>query len=213
MFGSAPYQVLNNAIDTARYSYNPQTRHQARTALGIPDNAFVVGHVGRFAPVKNHTFLIEVFSELHQKNPNSILLLVGGGELLEAVRTDVRRRGLTDSVLFTGMREDVPDLLQAMDVFLFPSRYEGLPLTLVEAQAAGLPCIISDKVPGECAVTNLVEQVSLKESVAQWAERVLARTEKVRRNTWEEIVSAGYDINGNAARLQHYYTEQWKANE
>ena len=115
--------------------------------------------------------------------------------------------------MFTGMRSDVCDLMQAMNVFVFPSLYEGLPVSLVEAQAAGLPCIISDGVPEACMLTNLVQRVALKESARQWAERILAARTTERRDRFDEIAASGFDIVSNAAWLQQYYMDHWKANE
>ena len=213
MFSGIPYEILNNAIDAKAYSFREEGRIVVRQGLNISENAFVVGHVGRFSYPKNHEFLLEVFAALHKCRPDAWLLLVGEGELRSKMEEKAASLGVKDRVIFTGLRSDVPDLLQAMDVFLFPSRYEGLPLTMVEAQAAGLPCVISDKVPGECAVTDLVTQLSLEKSYELWVEQVLAAEKVQRKNTYREIISAGYDIGENAARLQNYYMEQWKANE
>ena len=181
--------------------------------MGIAEDAFVVGHVGRFCPVKNHAFLLDVFDQLRQENERAVLLLVGDGELRSSMEEKAKTMGLEDYVLFTGVRSDVCDLMQAMDVFVFPSLYEGLPVSLVEAQAAGLPCVISDGVPEACMLTDLVQRVALEESARQWTERILATRATVRRDRFEEIAAGGYDIVSNAAWLQQYYVDQWKAKE
>ena len=210
MFRGAPYQIVNNAIDAKRYTYDAQCRCLTRQSLRIPQDAFVVGHVGRFDPVKNHTFLLDVFAELKRKKDNAILLLVGDGNLREKSEEKAASLGIADSVIFTGVRRDVPELMQAMDCFVLPSLYEGLPVTLMEAQASGLPCIVSDGVPVECAVTNLVEHIALKEAPSVWAEHILAVQNSPRPDTCGEIIAAGYDIEANARWLQDYYLSQWK---
>ena len=210
MFGSAPFRVVNNAIDSKRYSYNQQKNHEIRSTLHIPQDALVVGHVGRFNAVKNHTFLLEVFSEINQQDENSVLLLVGDGVLRREMEQKARSLDISKSVIFTGVRSDVPDLMQAMDCFVFPSLYEGIPVTLIEAQAAGLPCIISDGVPEECAKTNLVKCIPLSVGVHAWADAILKSKNGFRQDTRKEITEAGYDIDENAQWLQNFYLEQWK---
>lgn len=213
MFGGKPYTVVNNAIDAAQYRYRQARACEVRQALGIAEEAFVIGHVGRFCPVKNHAFLLDVFDQLHRENERAVLLLVGDGELRSSMEEKAKAMGLEDRVLFTGVRSDVCDLMQAMDVFVFPSLYEGLPVSLVEAQAAGLPCVISDGVPEACMLTDLVQRVDLEESARQWAERILKVKATVRRDRYDEIAASGYDIVTNAAWLQQYYIEHWKENE
>lgn len=213
MFGGAPFQILNNAVDAASYRYDKEKAGRMRHALRIPQNALVIGHVGRFSPQKNHEFLIDVFAALYKKVENPCLLLVGDGELRPRMEEKVQALGLAAHVIFTGMRSDVPDLLQAMDRFLFPSLYEGLPVTLVEAQAAGLPCVISDRIPKDCDLTELVHRVSLDDAPALWAEQLLSSDTSPRKDTGEQIAAAGFDITENAKQLQHYYLEQWKATE
>lgn len=210
MFGGASFRVLNNAIDTCQYSYDAKRNIRVRNTLQIPDHAFVVGHVGRFNAVKNHTFLLDVFAELKQQNENAVLLLVGDGDLRSEIEQRAATLGLSGSVVFTGIRSDVPDLLQAMDCFVFPSLYEGIPVTTIEAQAAGLPCIISDGVPAECDKTGLVKRIPLSVGAVQWAENILQTHFISRRDTRENIIQAGYDIEANAEWLQNFYLGQWK---
>lgn len=213
MFGGRPYTMVNNAIDAAQYSYRCARAREVRQALGIAEDAFVIGHVGRFSSVKNHAFLLDVFGELCHADEHAVLLLVGDGQLRNSMEEKTKDMGLKARVLFTGMRSDVCDLMQAMDVFAFPSFYEGLPVSLVEAQAAGLPCVISDRVPEACVLTDLVQRVSLEESARQWAERIFAARATVRRDRFEEIAACGFDIVSNAAWLQQYYIDHWKENE
>lgn len=210
MFRGASYTIVHNAIDAGLYSYSSVRRDRMRRELDIDANAFVVGHVGRFNTVKNHSFLLDVFAKVRERRSHSYLLLVGDGDLRKETEAKVANMGLSKSIIFTGVRSDVPDLMQAMDCFVFPSLYEGLPLTLIEAQAAGLPCVVSDGVPVECAKTDLVEHVSLHDGVETWADRILAKVGFLRAATKEEIALAGYDIEANALWLENYYLEQWK---
>ena len=175
MFGGNAYTVLNNAIDAEKYRYDCQIRNQVRDELKISKSDFVIGHVGRFNPPKNHPFLIDVFKSVHDKNRNSKLLLVGTGNGQSNIREKVDNLGLSNSVFFLGNRGDVNRILQAMDVFLFPSLYEGLGIAALEAQAAGLPCIISDSVPSECRVTDLAESLDLNLPIDEWADVVLEK--------------------------------------
>ena len=205
MFSGSPYQVLNNAIDADAYAFNSLRRMQARKSLGVSDDTLLVGHVGRFAEPKNHAFLIDIFRQISDFVPNSKLLLVGDGELRQGIEGKVLQCGLQDRVIFIGVRSDVPDLMQAMDVFVFPSLYEGLPLSILEAQAAGLPCLISDRVPADCKVTNLVEQVDLGAGAKKWAEKAIEASKCERRDTRLEIKESGFDVEKNAEALMEFY--------
>ena len=202
MFGNADFRVLNNAIDAGKYAFDADIRSTVRRELGLPADALVVGHVGRFDPQKNHRFLVEIFEKMPE---DARLLLVGDGVLRPDVERQAEALGIRDRVLFTGVRTDVDRLLQAMDVFLMPSLFEGLPVSIVEAQAAGLPCLISDKVPIECKKTELVTQIPLDASPDEWAEAVLSAAEAPRENTLAQIREAGFDIRANAEWLQNYY--------
>lgn len=202
MFGNADFRVLNNAIDAGKYAFDADIRSTVRRELGLPADALVVGHVGRFDPQKNHRFLVEIFEKMPE---DARLLLVGDGVLRPDVEQQAEALGIRDRVLFTGVRTDVDRLLQAMDVFLMPSLFEGLPVSIVEAQAAGLPCLISDKVPIECKKTDLVTQIPLDASPAKWAEAVLSAAEAPRGNTLAQIRETGFDIRANAEWLQNYY--------
>lgn len=206
MFCGSKFQVVNNAIDAKKYSFNIQMREKMRKKLGIKQNEMLVGHVGRFSPQKNHDYLINIFDEIRKKVP-SRLIMVGEGGLQNRIRGKVDTLGLTEKVIFTGLRTDIPDLLQAMNVFVFPSNYEGLPVALVEAQAAGLPCLISDRVSMECKITDLVQQIPLNEDAEIWANIAIKAVQTKRKNTYEMIKTAGFDIVENARKLQNIYEE------
>ena len=210
MFNGNRYEIVRNAIDTEKYRYSIDTATQVQDELGLQDS-LVLGHVGNFTPAKNHTFLIDIFSEIKKIQPDAKLLLVGGGDGMAAIQQKVNELSLTDSVIFTGIRPDVNRLMQAMDVFVFPSLYEGLPVTMIEAQAAGLPCVISDHVPDECIVTqDLVTIQKLSDSPETWATHIVSRMNSDRKDTREEIKSHGFDIAENAKWLEEFYLEQSK---
>ena len=211
MFNGSQFEVINNAINASRYSFNHEKRIEMRATFNIADDELLIGHVGRFSPAKNHELLIDIFNEIQKEN-KAKLILVGEGILKENIENKVKELGISDKVIFTGLRSDVADLMQAMDVFLFPSNYEGLPVTLVEAQAAGLPCLISDKVPIECKKTDLVEQIALSEDVNMWSKEAVALSKIERKNTYQEIKRSGFDIKENAMKLQKFYLDSVKEN-
>lgn len=202
--------MMNNAIDAKLYQYHPAVEEEMRKELGL-EGKFVIGHVGRFFPQKNHTFLIDIFAKVYQQNKNAVLLLVGGGELETEIKAKVEELNLTEAVKFLGVRSDIHRLMQAFDVFILPSLFEGFPVTMVEAQAAGLPCIISDQVPPQCAITENVEIISLQQSPQQWAERLLTYQNTQKQNTYETIVKQNFDIKANAKWLQQFYLEELKS--
>lgn len=206
MFNTDNFEVLNNAIDTDLYTYNKEKADKVKKEFSI-ENKFVVGHVGRFNPQKNHEFLIDVFNEIQKVKEDSVLMLVGDGDLRPEIEQKVQDLGLSDKVIFTGVRSDVNDLMQGMDVFLFPSLYEGLGIVLIEAQAAGLKCVISDTIPKDGVLTKDVTSISLNQSPAVWANEILKYQEYKRANNKEIIKKANYDIKNNAKTLEQFYIE------
>lgn len=205
MFPGQEFGILPNAIDAQSFCFSERERTLVREELGIGQNELVIGHVGRFCEVKNHSFLLDIFASIHKKEDEARLLLVGTGELLEAMKRKADDLGLRDRITFAGLRSDVARLLSAMDLFVFPSLYEGLPVTLIEAQASGLCCFISDSVTKECAKTNLVYQLSLDENAEMWADTIMQHKFYDRRDTYQEICDAGFDIRENASTLQAKY--------
>lgn len=198
-FGLSSYKageviILHNGIDTNEYCFSEAGRLQIRKELGIDKNAFVVGHIGRFVKQKNHLFLIDIINEVQKLNGNSKLLLIGDGELKQLISETVRKYQLTDKVIFAGVRRDIPSCLSAMDVFVFPSLYEGMPNTIVEAQATGLPCIISDSITREANITGFVKFKSLEATAKDWANEVTGIKINKRDNVKHFFVDAGYDI-------------------
>lgn len=204
MFNGKDFSILPNAIDSRKYLYSEKVRKEIREEFQL-HGKFVIGHVGRFSPQKNHEFVIKVFNQFQMKRPDSVLLLVGDGKGRQRIEELVDELKIKDKVIFAGIRPDVNRLMQAMDVFLFPSLYEGLPVTMVEAQAAGLPCIISENVPQETQITDLVSRFSLNESEKSWADKLILAEDIERQNQAEQIKKSGYDIVENVKRLQEFY--------
>lgn len=198
------FWVLNNAIDTQQYIYNPETREKMRAELGI-DEAFVVGHIGRFNYQKNHEFLIDIFYELLKEEPKARLLLVGDGDLRPQIENKIKNLGITDKVIMTGVRKDVPKLLQAMDCFVFPSHYEGLPVTVIEAQAADLPCILSDNITSEVNIGKRIQYISNKAGTELWVNALRNSFNYARCDKTQIIIDGKYDIGSTIKELQSFY--------
>lgn len=209
IFTSGKYTVVKNAVEAKRFSFSSQKRGEKRRELGVADS-FVIGHVGRFAYPKNHEFLIEVFSEIQKEKPDSVLLLAGDGPLKEQIRRKTDGLGLTDSVRFLGVRPDVPELLQAFDVFVMPSRYEGLPLVGVEAQAADLPCFFSDAISRETQILNTCRFLSLDDPPSRWAQEICSLNLTPRRNRENELVRSGFNIDEQAEKLEEFYVKKYR---
>lgn len=197
--------VIKNAISCERFQFNDELRVEYRKKLDV-DNKFVVGHVGRFNEQKNHAFLIDIFNKIVKKNKDCILFLVGDGPLKQDVQNQVKKLNLEENVKFLGRREDVHALFQCMDVFVLPSLFEGLPMVGVEAQAAGLPCVFSDKITKEISILECVEYLSLNDSVTKWAEIVLQYNGfKKKIGSADEVKKAGFDIYIEAQKLENFY--------
>jgi len=204
--------LMNNAIDVNKFSFNNRKSENMKKKLGLVGK-FIIGHVGRFNVQKNHDFLINIFHAIKNKCDSATLILVGQGELEEKIVQKVKKMGLEDSVLFLGSRADVNEVMQAFDVFLFPSLFEGLPVTMVEAQAAGLKCIISDTIPAEVEITNLVKFISLAKPATYWADEILIYKDHYKRkDRYAEIVNSGYDIKENAKWLEEFYLRSYHIN-
>ena len=204
---SRNFKVLNNAIDSEKFVFSEETRSKIRKELGV-DGDFVVGHVGNFDHQKNHSFLIDVFSCLCKEEPACSMLLVGGGDM--ALQTNIKKKvtemALSEKVKFLGKRTDVSELLNAFDVFLFPSIHEGLPLVIVEAQANGLMCLLSDGISKEVAITENVNFISLKEPAEVWAKQIRTYMEGYSRMDMRGIIrKAGYDVNAVAKWISKFY--------
>lgn len=201
LFGDKPFRIIPNAIDASQFQFSDAVRIAKRKELGLGDK-FVVGHVGRMSYQKNHTFLLDIFEGIVTKHRDSVLILIGIGEKEEEIRKKVDKRNLTDRVIFLGNRSDVKDLYQAMDVFLLPSLFEGVPVVGIEAQYSGLPCVFSDKVPREVQIAETCSFVALNQPVDVWVEQVM-KLHTPDRNDVQ--VSADYDIKYAHMALEQYY--------
>lgn len=198
------FYFMPNGIDLKKFSYDPALRDSIRKELGW-EKHFVVGHAGRFNYQKNHAFLIDIFAEIAKKDDTAILALFGVGELQDTIRKKVRNLGLESRVRFYGASDRMEQMYQGMDVFLMPSRFEGLPVSGVEAQAAGLPIVFADTITREVAVSDQVQYISLKESPAVWAKKVLATKDLSRRDWCRELYAAGFDRDGMIEHFKNYY--------
>lgn len=194
-------KIIANGIDTNLYIYNEELRWQIRKEIGISDDTLVVGHVGRFNRQKNHRKLIQIFAEIKKREQNSCLILVGDGELLENVKSQVKELQIEDSVIFAGIRNDVPSLLMAFDVFCFPSLYEGMPNAVIEAQATGLPCFVTDTISRDVKITSYVKFLSLDDEADIWADSVIHYKNSDREKSISAVKNAGYSIENTANRL------------
>ena len=197
MFGNLDYTFVPNAIDTSQYLYHADIRESMRKEWNVEDKN-VYGHVGNFVYAKNHLFLLDVFKQITLKDEKAILFLIGEGELREEIEAKIQELGLKDKVVLTGRRKDVINFLQMFDLFFFPSVYEGLPVSMVEAQCSGLKCLISDSITEEIMLTDCVKRKSLQDSVVSWADTAMEMLEegkeKQRYSRNEEIIVAGYGI-------------------
>lgn len=204
------YIVLPNAIDVSKFAYDRVVRKKVRDEMKI-DDYYVVGHVGSFYDVKNHSFLIDVFQNIVDNNSKAKLLLVGDGYLLDDIKSLVNKKGLSDNVIFTGTRNDVDRLMQAMDVFVFPSKFEGFGIVAIEAQTTGLPTIISNRVPEESIlIPDLVTIKNLDETASQWANCILSKNSELRKDYSNEVKEKGYDIKTTSKWIEEFYLEKYE---
>jgi glycosyltransferase involved in cell wall biosynthesis len=204
LFKKYSFKIIKNAIDVSLYKLNIEIRNEYRKKYSVEHN-IVIGNIGRFSYPKNHRFLLDIFVELYKRNKLFKLVLVGDGELRKSIEKKIRVMGLASRVICTGARSDIPQLLQMMDIFIFPSRYEGLGIALIEAQAAGLLCFISDVIPKEAIITETVNIISLKESAAKWADKILNSINTQRENTLSCIENNGFDIKNVSKELEDLY--------
>lgn len=207
MFGISNCIVLNNGIDFQRFEQKVD-RMSYRKELGIPDNSFVVGHVGRFAIPKNHEFLVDVFKEIASQKDNAFLFLVGDGDLKEQIIQKLKNYSLLERTLILSNRTDIPFLMQCMDVLIFPSRWEGLSITLIEAQKTGLKCVVSDRVNKATTISNLVITRSIDtDSPKEWANAALKfNVSNIKYNAIED-----WDMKNVIKKLENMYIEEYNS--
>lgn len=196
--------VMPNAIDAKKFIYNENTRKEIRNELGIDDDMFVLGTVGRLTPAKNPYMTIRICQELVRTGVDFKFLWFGQGEMESELKADINRLHLNDKIIMAGVRKDIYNVLQAMDVFIFPSLWEGLGISCIEAQAAGLPTLCSEKIPGDANITNLFISLPLN-NLSAWIDRILSNKNIQRTNRYDEIESAGYDIATAAKTIENFY--------
>lgn len=203
-------EVIYNGIDLEAYKYDKQSSIDIKKALGI-ENKIVLGHIGRFSQQKNHEFLIDVFYEYHKTHSDAVLILIGKGELEKAIRSKVSRLGLDNDVKFFGVRDDIPKILQAMDVFVFPSLYEGLGIVLIEAQAASLPVVTNKAIPKIAIVSDLVRMLPI-DNPSRWCREIDEALKMDRSNAVFNDGLDKFDIKAVAKRLQEIYVQMEENN-
>jgi len=202
--------IMNNAVDSKTFRFDATKSQQIKKELGIEDK-LAIGHIGRFNTQKNHEFIIEIFKEIHDIDNQTVLLLAGEGELQERIKQKVKMLGIENSVMFLGMRNDIESLINGFDVFLLPSLFEGLPVTLIEAQSNGLKCFVSQNVPTESNLTGNVEFISLNKKASYWGEKILScKAGYERKNFSQEIERSGFEITKEAPKLCELYLNYYR---
>lgn len=197
-------EVIPNAIDAKKYVYDKKIRTELRDKMGLTDK-FVIGHVGSFREAKNHTFLIRIFEKIYENRKDAVLILLGEGSLMDSIKQQVSKAGLSQVVWFLGNKEEVSPYYQIMDYLVFPSLYEGLPGSIIEAQTAGLRCLVSDNITKEVGITELAEFCSLDKTAGEWAGHILESCDYVRESRYESIRKAGFDIGTQIVRYSEIY--------
>ena len=208
LFGkSTEFKVYNNGVDLEVFRFDQFSRASIREALGVSQNDFLVGHVGAFLPAKNQTFVIDVFNEIIKIRPESKLVMVGDGVLIGRSIQRVRQLRLLEHVHFTGKREDISSMLSAMDLFLFPSFYEGFPNAVLEAQATGLPCLVSTNVTDEVIIQGNSRRIPLDLDASSWARHAinLMGVSVDRSSAHHAIADAGFSVEAELARVEELY--------
>ncbi|MDT9026819.1 glycosyltransferase family 1 protein [Rossellomorea yichunensis] len=201
-------KIIKNGIQSEKFIFNEEIRQKTRQALKL-NKTFTIGHIGRFSSVKNHTFLIDVFKEITRRYEDSKLLLIGDGPEEFNIKQKVRNLNIDDKVIFLGRQKEVENYLHSMDVFIFPSIFEGFGTVAIEAQASGLECIVSKGVPFSVDVSNLINHLPLSAGPEEWAEIILQFREGYkRRNMYEVIVKAGFDAKYTAKLLESFYISE-----
>lgn len=204
ILNNSRYRLIKNAVNCDTYNFNIKIRNEVRDNLNIKDK-FVIGNVARFHHQKNHFFIIDVFNKIYSIDNSALLLLIGEGELLKDVKEYVNKLNLSSVVKFLGIRYDISDLMQAMDVFLLPSLYEGLPIVGIEAQATSLPCVFSSSITSEVQIVDNVTFINLDDNLDIWAKKILNYKNIKRYSNTKEIIKSGYEIKGQAKLLQNFY--------
>lgn len=206
MYGKRSFRIIANGVDVQKYKYNEEIRNQYRARFGV-EGKIVLGHIGRFEKAKNHKFLIKLMKKIVENRDDVILFLIGEGTLKQEIENQTTEMGLDNYIKFLGTRTDIPVILQMLDAVILPSLWEGVPVTLIEAQSAGVPCIVSDCVPHEVKVLDNVEFLSLEESLDTWADQIGAMAGRRIEESSEIMQKAGYDMPHIASELQKEFLQ------
>ena len=200
------HYIIHNAVNIDDFKFTEKVRDDYRKEMKLEDK-YVVGHIGRFTEQKNHKFLIDIFEGVSQRIDNAVLLLIGTGELYDEVYDYVKLKKLDDKVIFMGSRNDVCNIIQAMDVFILPSLYEGLPVVSIEAQASGVSCLFADTIDKKCKLIENADFLPIDKGVGVWVDRIMdCRNRKLDRNSvGKQVRDAGYDINKEVLKLKKMY--------
>lgn len=201
------FKIINNAIDTSKFRFDITKRINTRKSLAIDENTIVIGHIGRFVTVKNHIFLLDIFNKIFESNKSTVLILVGSGDTKSQIEENAMKMKLDPAIKFLDTRTDIEDLLCSFDVFVFPSLWEGFPVSLIEAQASGLQCYISENITDEIIITDLINKISLTESSTLWAKAVMKYEAKQRYEYYNRVANCGYDVADIAIEIQNYYLD------
>lgn len=201
--------MMNNAVDAGSLKYSDEVSQIVKQELGI-NGKYVIGHTGRFNVQKNHKFLIEIFRKYSEINKDAVLLLAGDGELKSEIKKAVADYKIEDKVIFLGVRSDMERIYQAFDIFLFPSLFEGLSVALIEAQAAGIPCVVSENISPQTIITDIVEKLPIDKGVSCWIEKLKEKETAERYDNYESVVEAKFDIESNVKWLTDYYLKALK---
>ena len=206
MFPDDEYTIINNGIDTEKYRFNSSVRDKIRNELHL-NGKYVIGHIGRFVEQKNHRFIINLFNEYQKKDDNAVLLLVGFGPLEEQIKAQVSELGIDSKVIILNNRHDPYNLLQAMDLFLFPSVFEGFGISLLEAEASGLNCICSTAIPGEVLISDQVQVLSLDDDLERWTNEISVKKEQSHNRDvgYQQVLESGFDIQHTCDQLMKIY--------
>ena len=209
MFGKLDYEVIHNAIDIEKYAYNAEKANKIIEEFHL-EQKHVYGHIANFIASKNHMYLLAIYAEIIKQDSNAVCFCLGEGKLRPQIEQEIERLGIRDHVILTGVRHDVEDFMSCFDVLIFPSVFEGLPLTLIEAQASGVPCLISDTITKDVVVSQgLVEMESIEKEPVVWAQKAIAyaNEKKMRTCQYEMIAQHGYDIKALAKWYEQFFVE------
>lgn len=201
------FTIMNNAIDAKAFAYDLIVSDTYKKEHDL-ENKLVIGHVGRFTSQKNHSYILKIFNQLVQKKEDSVLVFIGDGPLRTKIEEEAKSLSIDDKIRFLGVRTDIPQLYQMLDVFVFPSFYEGLPVTLIEAQAAGLKVFASDRITREVHLTKDIEFLSIAISPEVWADKILEKISEEKANNFDMVKNKGYDIQKNTEIFQDFYLKQ-----